>query len=324
MWGERRNFMNIQTSNLVVAFVATVILGIFVIPILRKFKGQTVRDDGPKSHYKKNGTPIMGGIVMIIVVACILGFYAFRYHVLVLPLVAIVGFGLIGFFDDYKKLVLKSSDGISPKLKMLGLFVVTAVFIFLYINVFDLGMDIILPIFNQPISLSIGAFVVFTAFILLATSNAVNLTDGLDGLASGVVAIIMTFFTLSAIKSGNTEMIILGSATVGTCIGFLIFNANPAKVFMGDTGSLALGGAVASIAIITKMPLYLAIVAIVCIIDTLSVILQVTYFKITKGKRIFKMAPFHHHLELSGMKETTVVMIFWIITALACAVAYFI
>ncbi len=317
--------MNLQTLNLVIAFIATVILGAFVIPILKKLKiGQIVRDDGPESHLKKSGTPIMGGVVMIIVVTVLLGIRAIHNHTLLLPIVAILGCGIIGFIDDYIKLILKSSNGLSPKMKMLGLFIVTAIFIFLYLNVFKLGTDIIIPIYNQPVNLSVGVFIVFTAFILLATSNAVNLTDGLDGLASGVVAIIMTFFTIIAVKDGNTDMAILGSSVTGTCLGFLVFNAHPAKVFMGDTGSLALGGAVASIAIILKMPLYLAIVAFVCILDTLSVILQVAYFKLTKGKRIFKMAPFHHHLELSGIKETNVVLMFWFATLILCGVAYII
>lgn len=317
--------MNTQTLNLIIAFVATLILGTFVVPILRKLKvGQVVREDGPKSHLKKQGTPVMGGIIMIAVIVCILAVYAFKYPSVILAIVAVLGFGIVGFVDDYKKLVLKNPEGLSPKKKMLGLFVVTAIFILLYLNVFGFGTDIIVPFFNQPISLSLLTFVFFTAFILLGTTNAVNLTDGLDGLASGVVAIIMTFFTLMAVKMQNTEMIIFGSVATGSCIGFLMFNFHPAKVFMGDTGSLALGGAVAAIAIILKMPLFLAIVALVCIIDTLSVMLQVTYFKITKGKRIFKMAPFHHHLELSGMKETKVVLLFWIVTAICCIVAYFI
>ncbi len=317
--------MNTQTLNLIIAFVATFILGLIIVPRLKKFKvEQVVRDDGPKSHLKKNGTPTMGGLIMLIVIVAILAFNAVSHHELILAIVAILGFGIIGFIDDYKKLIKKDTKGLSPLKKIIGLFIVTAVFIVLYINVFNLGTDIIIPVLNQPLTLSLGAFVVFTAFILLATSNAVNLTDGLDGLASGVVAIIMTFFTVSAIKQNNTEMIILGSTTVGTCLGFLIFNIHPAHVFMGDTGSLALGGAVASIAIILKMSLYLAIVAFVCIIDTLSVILQVGYFKITKGKRIFKMAPFHHHLELSGMKETKVVIIFWVVTAICCFIAYLI
>lgn len=317
--------MNTQTVNLIIAFVATLILGTFVVPILKKLKvGQVVREDGPKSHLKKQGTPVMGGIIMIIVIVVILGIYAIKNPVFILPIVAVLGYGMVGFVDDYKKLVLKNPEGLSPKKKMFGLFIVTAIFILLYLNVFGYGTDIIIPFFNQPVSLSLGAFIFFTAFILLATTNAVNLTDGLDGLASGVVAIIMTFFTLMAIKMQNTEMIKFGAIVTGSSIGFLIFNFHPARVFMGDTGSLALGGAVATIAIILKMPLFLAIVAFVCIIDTLSVMLQVTFFKLTKGKRIFKMAPFHHHLELSGMKETKVVLLFWIITVICCVVAYFI
>lgn len=313
--------MNTQTLNLVVAFIATTILGIIIVPKLKSLKvGQVVRDDGPKTHLKKSGTPTMGGIIMIIIIAAIIGFYAIKKPVLILPIVAVFGFGIIGFIDDYKKLVLKSSDGLSPKLKMLGLFVVSAIFSVLYLNVFHLGTDIIIPIFNQPFALSTVVFIFFTMFILLGTANAINFTDGLDGLASGVVAIIMTFFTIVAIKNNDQDMIILGSVTVGTCIAFLIFNFYPARVFMGDTGSLALGGAVASIAIILKMPLYLAIVALIPIIEVLSVVIQVTYFKLTHGKRIFKMAPFHHHLELSGLKETKVVFLFWGVTALLCLV----
>ncbi len=317
--------MNTQTLNLCLSFILTVLLGIIVVPILKKHKiGQIVRNDGPQSHLKKNGTPIMGGIIMIIVSVILLLVNSFKYPVLILAIIAILGFGIIGFIDDYKKLILKNTEGLSPKKKMLGLFIVTAIFIFAYLKIFNLGTDIILPLFNQPIVLSVPVFIVFTAFILLGTTNAVNLTDGLDGLASGVVAIIMTFFTIVALKNGEKDMVILGSLVTGTCIGFLIYNFHPAKVFMGDTGSLALGGAIAAIAIIMKMPLYLAIVAIVCIIDTLSVILQVLYFKITKGKRLFKMAPFHHHLELSGMKETKVVFLFWIVTVIFCILAYLI
>lgn len=317
--------MNIQTTLLLVSFVATVILGFIVVPILKKKKiGQVVREDGPKSHLQKNGTPIMGGIIIILVVTAIMGFFVKDYPVLVLPMIAIFGYGFVGFLDDFKKLVLKDPEGMSPKMKMLGLFIVTAVLIGLYLFVFDLSTSIIIPMFDQPIALAIPIFILFAAFILLATTNAVNLTDGLDGLASGVVAIIMTFFTIIAVKQGDNDMILLGSVTVGTCLSFLIFNFHPAHVFMGDTGSLALGGAVASIAIMLKMPLYLAIIAFVCIIDTLSVMLQVIFFKITKGKRLFKMAPFHHHLELSGMKETKVVVIFWIVTAICACIAYFI
>lgn len=315
--------MNTQTLNLIVAFVATFVVGLFVMPILKKFKvGQVVRNDGPKEHLKKQGTPTMGGIIMLIVLVVILAINSIKYPTLLLAIVSILGFGLVGFIDDYKKLVKKNTKGLSPLKKIFGLVLVTAIFIFMYLKVFKLGTDITLPFISSPITLSVGAFIIFIAFILIGTSNAVNLTDGLDGLASGVVAIIMTFFTIVAVKNSNTEMIILGASSVGTCLAFLLFNFHPAKVFMGDTGSLALGGAVAAIAIMMKMEVYLAIVAFVCIIDTLSVILQVTYFKLTKGKRIFKMAPFHHHLELSGMKETKVVILFWVITAILCFVAY--
>ena len=315
--------MNTQTLNLIVAFVATFVVGLFVMPILKKFKvGQVVRNDGPKEHLKKQGTPTMGVIIMLIVIVVILAINSIKYPTLILAIISILGFGLVGFIDDYKKLVKKNTKGLSPLKKIFGLVLVTAIFIFMYLKVFKLGTDITLPFISSPITLSVGAFIIFIAFILIGTSNAVNLTDGLDGLASGVVAIIMTFFTIVAVKNSNTEMIILGASSVGTCLAFLLFNFHPAKVFMGDTGSLALGGAVAAIAIMMKMEVYLAIVAFVCIIDTLSVILQVTYFKLTKGKRIFKMAPFHHHLELSGMKETKVVILFWVITAILCFVAY--
>lgn len=317
--------MSTQMLNFLISFVATVILGSIIVPILRKKKvDQVIRSDGPKEHLKKSGTPTMGGIIMILVLVAILGVNAFKYPILVLPIIAILGFGIVGFIDDYKKLILKDPEGLSPKKKMLGLFLVVVIFMILYINVFHLGMDIIIPLFNQPISLSLGVFILFTAFILLGTTNAINFTDGLDGLASGVVAIIMTFFTVKAALVNDTQMLVLGSATVGTCLGFLIFNVNPARVFMGDTGSLALGGAVASIAILLKMPLYLAIVALLPVIEIISVVLQVGYFKLTKGKRLFKMAPFHHHLELSGMKETKVVILFWAVTFILCLIANFI
>ena len=317
--------MNIQTTLLFVSFFATIILGLIVVPILKKKKiGQVVREDGPQSHLQKNGTPIMGGIIIILVLTAILAFFVKDNPVLVLPIISIVGFGLIGFLDDFKKLILQNPEGLSPKKKMIGLFLVTAIIIALYLFVYNLGTTTIIPVFNQPLALGLPIFIIFIAFILLGTTNAVNLTDGLDGLATGVVAIIMTFFTLIALKQQNMPMVIFCASTVGSCIGFLLFNMHPAKVFLGDTGSLALGGAVAIAAVILKMPLYLAIVAFVCIVDTISVILQVVYFKMTKGKRLFKMAPFHHHLELSGYKETTVVVIFWIITIICCTIAYFI
>lgn len=317
--------MNLQMLNLIISFILTVFLGLLIIPKLKSYKiGQVVRNDGPREHLKKNGTPTMGGVIMVLVILILLLINVIKFPLLLLPMICIVGFGIVGFIDDYKKLVLKNTDGLSPLKKILGLFIVISIFIILYLNVFKLSTDIIIPFVNMPFTLGTGLFILFTTFILLGTSNSVNLTDGLDGLCTGVVAIIMTFFTFISILNGNTEMVILGTATVGTCLGFLIFNTHPAKVFMGDTGSLALGGAVASIAIILKMPLYLAIVAIICILETLSVILQVGYFKLTKGKRLFKMAPLHHHFELSGMRETSVVILFWLITIIVCIIAYLI
>ena len=317
--------MNIQMLVGLLSFIITVILSLCIIPYLKKLKiGQVVRTDGPKSHLEKSGTPTMGGIMMLIAILVILTIFAFKYHILVLPIVLIAGFGIVGFVDDRKKLVEHSSDGISAKMKMMLLFVFSAIFIVLYLTVFNLGTELIIPFMNTPFNLPVGVFVLFTMVVLLGTSNAVNLTDGLDGLCSGIVAIVMTFFTLVAVKNSDTSMIILGAATVGANLGFLIFNVKPAKVFMGDTGSLALGAAIASAAIIMKMPIYLLIVALIPVLETLSVAIQVIYFKITKGKRLFKMAPLHHHLELSGMKETKVVVLFWAITAVLAVISYFI
>jgi len=317
--------MNIQMLVGVLSFVITVILSLCIIPYLKKLKvGQVVREDGPESHLKKSGTPTMGGIMMLIAILVLLAIFAFKYPILILPIVLIAGFGIVGFIDDRKKLVEHSSDGISAKMKMILLFVFSAIFIVLYLVVFDLGTELIIPFLNLPFNLNVGIFVLFTLLVLLGTSNAVNLTDGLDGLCSGVVAIVMAFFTVVAVKNGDVPMIVLGASTVGATLGFLIFNVKPAKVFMGDTGSLALGAAIASIAIIMKMPVYLIIVALIPVVETLSVAMQVIYFKVTKGKRLFKMAPLHHHFELSGMKETHVVLMFWALTAVLSIIAYFI
>ena len=317
--------MNIQMLVGGLSFIITVILSLCIIPYLRKLKvGQMVRTDGPESHLKKQGTPTMGGIMMLIAIILLLAIFAFKYSILWLAIVIIAGFGIVGFIDDRKKLVEHSSDGISAKMKMILLFVFSAIFIVLYLTVFNLGTDIQIPFLAEPFTLNVGVFVIFTLLVLLGTSNAINLTDGLDGLCSGVVSIVMTFFTVVAINRGDVPMVVLGAATVGATLGFLIFNVKPAKVFMGDTGSLALGAAIAAIAIIMKMPIYLLIVAFIPVFETLSVAMQVTYFKLTKGKRLFKMAPFHHHLELCGMKETQVVVLFWAVTAILAIVAYMI
>ena len=334
--------MNTQTLNLIVAFVATFVVGLFVMPILKKFKvGQVVRNDGPKEHLKKQGTPTMGGIIMLIVLVVILAINSIKYPTLILAIISILGFGLVGFIDDYKKLVKKNTKGLSPLKKIFGLVLVTAIFIFMYLKVFKLGTDITLPFISSPITLSVGAFIIFIAFILIGTSNAVNLTDGLDGLASGVVAIIMTFFTIVAVKNSNTEMIILGASSVGTCLAFLLFNFHPAKVFMGDTGSLTIGGIIAVFAIIIHKELLIPILCGVFLVENLSVILQRAYYKAGKRKgvkqRLFKRTPIHDHFRTSMsliepgctvkftkpdqlFHESKITVRFWIVTIVLAAI----
>lgn len=317
--------MKLQMLVFLGAYILGILFSVIILPYLKKMKvGQVVRDDGPKSHLKKAGTPTMGGIVILLASLIILSIAAFKFTKIAMAIVPFVGFGLVGFIDDYKKLRYENTEGLSPMKKIILLFAVSALFILLYITVYGFGTDVIIPIVLKDLIMPVGIFVIFTMFILLGTSNAINLTDGLDGLATGIVTIILAFFTAIAIKNGETDMAIFGSVITGASLAFLIFNMYPAKMFLGDTGSLALGGAVASIAIIMKMPIYLAIVALVPVLETLSVALQVIYFKLTKGKRLFKMAPLHHHLELSGLKEPKIVAIFWVVTALLCILAYFI
>lgn len=315
--------MNTQMLIPIISFILTIASSLVVLPWLKKQKvSQIVREDGPESHLKKNGTPTMGGIVILVVVSLILIIFSFKYPILILPIIVFVGFGLIGFVDDYKKLILKSPDGLRPIQKIILLLIVSIIFVILYVFVFSLGTGTIIPGISREIELSIVLFILFNIFILIGTSNAVNLTDGLDGLASGVTIIVLTFFSIVAYKVGNTEVLILGLATIGSTFAFLIFNKHPAKMFMGDTGSLALGGVMAVMAIMLKMPIYLGIAAIIPVVETLSVAIQVIYFKITKGKRLFKMAPLHHHFEALGMKETNIVNAFWLVTLIACAIAY--
>ena len=315
--------MKLQMLIFLGAYILGILLSLIVLPYLKKLKvGQVVREDGPKSHLKKAGTPTMGGIVILIASLVVLSMVAIKYPKIVMAIVPFIGFGIVGFIDDYKKLRYANTEGLSPLKKMIFLFVVSAIFILLYIFVFDNGMDTAIPFIHKDMIMPVGIFVIFTLFILLGTSNAINLTDGLDGLATGVVTIIIAFFTAVAIKNNDTEMAVFGSTIMGSSLAFLIFNMHPAKMFLGDTGSLALGGAVAAMALLMKMPIYLAVVALIPVVETISVALQVIYFKLTHGKRLFKMAPLHHHLELSGLKETKVVSLFWIITTVLCVLAY--
>lgn len=304
-----------------ISFALSVILGPVVIPILRKLKmGQTEREDGVKAHLKKAGTPTMGGVIILSSIAITSLFYIKDYPTIIPILFVTVGFGLIGFLDDYLKVVMKRSDGLYPKQKMGLQILVTAVFAFYIVKFTEIPLTWLIP-FTDGKYLDLGFLAIPMMFIvIIGTVNGVNFTDGLDGLASSVTVLVATFFTVVAIgtKSGIEP---ITCAVVGALLGFLLFNVYPASVFMGDTGSLALGGFVASTAYILQMPLFIVIVGLIYLVEVLSVIIQVTYFKKTGGKRIFKMAPIHHHFELCGWSETKVVAVFSIVTAILCLIA---
>ena len=304
-----------------ISFTLSVILGPVVIPILRKLKmGQTEREDGVKSHLKKAGTPTMGGVIILSSIAITSLFYIKDYPTIIPILFVTVGFGLIGFLDDYLKVVMKRSDGLYPKQKMGLQILVTAVFAFYIVKFTEIPLTWMIP-FTDGKYLDLGFLAIPMMFIvIIGTVNGVNFTDGLDGLASSVTVLVATFFTVVAIgtKSGIEP---ITCAVVGALLGFLLFNVYPASVFMGDTGSLALGGFVASTAYVLQMPLFIVIVGLIYLVEVLSVIIQVTYFKKTGGKRIFKMAPIHHHFELCGWSETKVVAVFSIVTAILCLIA---
>ena len=304
-----------------ISFALSVIMGPFVIPFLRRLKmGQTERVDGVQSHLKKAGTPTMGGVMILGSVVITSLFYVKDYPKIIPVLFLTVGFGLIGFLDDYLKVVMKRSDGLFPKQKMALQIVVTAIFAYYVVRIAKIPLTMLIP-FSGGKYLDIGWLAVPLLFIaVIGTVNGTNFTDGLDGLASSVTVLVATFFTVVAVgtKSGIEP---ITCAVVGALLGFLLFNVYPASVFMGDTGSLALGGFVAGAAYMMQMPLFIIIVGLIYLVEVASAIIQVTYFKKTGGKRIFKMAPIHHHFELCGWSETRVVAVFSIITAILCLIA---
>lgn len=306
-----------------IAFAITAVLGPVVIPILRKLKvGQTEREE-LKSHLKKAGTPTMGGLMILAGIIATSLIYMKDYPGILPILFVTVGFGIIGFLDDYLKVVLRRSDGLLPWQKMAGQILVTIVFIF-YMNQYtEEASKMLIPFtggFGDGRYLDLGLLAAPVMFLaILGTVNGANFTDGLDGLASSVTVLIATFFSVVAVGTGSGIEPIT-CAVVGALLGFLLFNVYPASVFMGDTGSLALGGFVASTAYVLHMPIFILIVALIYWVELLSVMIQVTYFKKTGGKRIFRMAPIHHHFELSGWSETRVVAVFSIITAILCLV----
>ena len=303
----------------VIAFAISVCLCPIMIPFLKKLKfGQFVRDDGPESHLKKSGTPTMGGLIILcsIVITSLL---YMKTNPQILPVLFVtLGFGLVGFLDDYIKVVMKRSMGLHAWQKMIGQFIIVAVFAYYLANYTDLGTSILIP-FTGGMEWNMGFwFYPFLFVVLLGTVNGTNFTDGLDGLLSSITVLTATFFTVVAIGTAS-GLEPITCAAVGSLLGFLVYNVYPAKVFMGDTGSLALGGLIGATAVLLKMPIYIVIVGCVYLVEVLSVIIQVTYFKKT-GKRVFKMAPIHHHFELSGWPETKVVAIFSIITAILCLI----
>jgi len=306
-----------------ISFLITLILGPIIIPMLRRLKiGQSIRDDGPQTHLKKSGTPTMGGIIIFIALVITVltsGMLNGDMYVLV---IATFGFGVIGFIDDYIKVVKRRSLGLKAYQKLIGQIILAILLAVYQSSTSVLGTKLIIPFLNnQYLDLGI-MYIPLIAFVVVGTVNSVNLTDGLDGLASGVTLIILSFFGLIALNWGMGTISLFSTALAGACLGFLIYNAHPAKVMMGDTGSMALGGAVSAIAILLNIPLLIPIVGGIYFIEALSVIIQVTSFKLT-GKRVFLMSPLHHHFELKGWKETKVVAVFWIVTVILCLIGIY-
>ena len=302
-----------------IAFAVSAAAGPILIPILTSLKmDQTERTLGVKSHLKKAGTPTMGGIMFLLGITVASVVFIWKYPLIGPVLLLTLGFGVIGFVDDYLKVVKKRSDGLFPKQKLALQVVVTLLF-YICLRTMHVSLELRLP-FTGGKMWDIGIFAVpLLFFAVIGTVNGTNFTDGLDGLASTVTTAVCVFFTIASVmlKAGLSP---IASAVGGALMGFLLYNAYPAKVFMGDTGSLALGGFVAGTAYMMQMPLYILIVGLIYLVEVLSVMLQVSYFKATHGKRIFKMAPIHHHFELCGWSETQVVARFAILTALLCMV----
>ncbi len=315
------NDMFAITLSAVCAFVVCAIAGPFLIPALRKLKfGQEIREIGPSWHKTKSGTPTMGGVmfVLAILVSILLLFRGRKAFMLSL---ISIGFGLIGFADDFIKVVKKRNLGLTAKQKFLLQLFVSLVFTFagVYFKLFD--TSIMIPVLKIPFELS-WVYYPFALFILIGVTNSVNLTDGVDGLASSVAAVVSVFLTFVALAYNELEIAGYCAAVTGACLGFLIFNANPAKVFMGDTGSLLLGGAIAGAALMLEVPLVLVLAGGVFVLETLSVIIQVVSFK-TTGKRVFKMTPIHHHFEMCGWKEKKIVAVAATVSAVLCIISYF-
>ena len=306
---------------ILISFILSAVLGPLFIPVLKRMKaGQTVREEGPQTHLKKNGTPTMGGLIFLLSVVVTSLFYVKDYPKIIPILFVTVGFGIVGFLDDYIKVVLRRSEGLTPGQKMAGQLVITGIFAWYMAERSEVGLQMLIP-FGGGRCLDLGMLSIPLLFIaVIGTVNGTNFTDGLDGLASSVTVMVAVFFTVVAVGTGSGIHPVTCAVT-GGLLGFLLFNVYPASVFMGDTGSLALGGFVASTAYMLRLPLFIVIVGLIYLVEVLSVMIQVSYFKATHGKRFFKMAPIHHHFEKCGWSETRIVAVFSIVTALCCLVA---
>lgn len=314
--------MNIIIYATIAAFLIVLLLGPIVIPALKKFKfGQSIREDGPQNHLKKAGTPTMGGIMFIIsiVITTILVVPKLTMPLLI-ALLTMLGYGFIGFVDDTLKIKRKKNLGLRAYQKLLGQLLFALILSYYAYISKDIGSAVHIPFTNKMADLGIW-YIPFMIFVILGATNGVNLTDGLDGLASGVTVIVGVFFTVVTYALKKTDLAIFCGAITGSLLGFLKYNAYPAQVFMGDTGSLALGGAISALAVLLKMPFILAIVGGIYVLEVLSDIIQVTSFKLT-GKRVFRMAPLHHHFEQGGWHETKVVAWFCIFTAILCLIGF--
>jgi phospho-N-acetylmuramoyl-pentapeptide-transferase len=312
--------IKIGLISLCISFVIVYLMGPVVIPMLKRLKfGQSIREEGPQSHLKKSGTPTMGGILFItgslltgIVISLI------NSSLEILPWVGMLLFGLVGFIDDFLIIKRKHNLGLRAWQKIV-LQVTFALVITIYAGTYAYGTELYIPFITETVNVGWWYYPI-TFIALVGTVNAVNLTDGLDGLASGVTVIVMSFFMVVTAMSGEPGLIIFIGALIGGVLGFLRYNAYPAQIFMGDTGSMALGGAVVTTAIMTQTQIFIIIVGGIYLIEALSVIIQVSYFKISKGKRVFRMAPIHHHFELKGWHETKVVVTFWIVTGILVSI----
>ena len=302
------------------------LIGVLLLPVLRALKaGQSIREVGPTWHNNKAGTPMMGGLFFILgAIICIVGNLAIMVDYTVLYVLALsLCFGLVGFLDDFCKAKYKRNLGLTSIQKALLQMAVSAIFVYLLYKQDPGRCNVYIPFVDTTFYIHPLLYVFFSMFIMIGCDNAVNITDGVDGLCGSVTLPVMIFFTAVAVAMGKYDLAILPAALVGGLIAYLFFNWHPAKVFMGDTGSLFLGGAVCALAFALDMPLILVVVGLVYIVETLSVILQVGYFKLTHGKRIFKMAPIHHHFEMCGWKEVKIVLIFTAVSAVMCIIAWF-